>query len=243
MASLLMPCGLRRFGGPTWRRRHSRPGARGDRGVRLTARIRLGSLSDRNPSNRANAAAFDYSQYARKAVICNSRRRRGRSQVLGHARRQPEARSPRFLHGTRRRPPGGGSRALAHVVRNKGRGDIAQEVLRLFQSAHWVKVYPPLLYRRHRFFQAIGQACHPLRGQDLFRRRRLWCWTHRAKRDCHTMSASRRRPRPQVTPPMGFMEWNPQSRRARRLSWRVPGSRGSTPAPQRRARRSRHRAL
>ena len=27
MASLLMPCGLRRFGRPTWRRRHSRPGA------------------------------------------------------------------------------------------------------------------------------------------------------------------------------------------------------------------------
>ena len=119
MASLLMPCGLRRFGRPTWRRRHSRPGARGDRGVRLTARIRLGSVSDRNPSNRANAAAFDYSQYARKAVICNSRRRRGWSQVLGHARRRPEARSPRFLHGTRRRPPGGGSRALAHVVRNR----------------------------------------------------------------------------------------------------------------------------
>ena len=27
MASLLMPCGIRRFGRPTWRRRHSRPGA------------------------------------------------------------------------------------------------------------------------------------------------------------------------------------------------------------------------
>ena len=27
MASLLMPCRLRRFGRPTWRRRHSRPGA------------------------------------------------------------------------------------------------------------------------------------------------------------------------------------------------------------------------
>ena len=36
MASRLMPCGLHRFGRPTWRRRHSRPGARGDRGVRLT---------------------------------------------------------------------------------------------------------------------------------------------------------------------------------------------------------------
>ena len=75
MASLLMPCGLHRFGRPTWRRRHSRPGARGDRGVRLT-------------------------------------------------------------HGTRRRPPGGGSRALAHVVRNKV--EAAYRRTDLFERRRWL---------------------------------------------------------------------------------------------------------